>query len=193
MRTLRPAPGAPPRRGATQRPAPRLGRPRTPGVPITHRGAARPPEQGRCAGSHVHSAAAHRAGAAAPSRTGAAPSCPRTANAGASVLGHFLRPRPGAAGRAASHARWRMYLAPASEGLVAARYVRTALCPPLWPPHLRVPTNCQSSENPVYGVYTLNIPLYFASIFGISRGTAPKKNLPVRRTVHFSNRVLGQW
>ena len=159
MRTLRPAPGAPPRRGATQRPAPRLGRPRTPGVPITHRGAARPPEQGRCACSHVHSAAAHRAGAAAPSRTGAAPSCPRTANAGASVLGHFLRPRPGAAGRAASHARWRMYLAPASEGLVAARYVRTARCPPLWPPHLRVPTNCQSSENPVYGVYKPSPPL----------------------------------
>ena len=75
------------------------------------------------------------------------------------MLGHFLRPRPGAAGRAASHARWRMYLAPASEGLVAARYVRTALCPPLWPPHLRVPTNCQSSENPVYGVYKPSPPL----------------------------------
>ena len=52
-------------RGSCAARAPRLGRARTPGVPITHRGAARPPEQGRCAGNHVHSA--YRAGADVPS------------------------------------------------------------------------------------------------------------------------------
>jgi len=60
LRTLRPAPGAPARCGSAQRPAPRLGRARTPGVPITHRGAARPPEQGRCTGNHVHSTGSGR-------------------------------------------------------------------------------------------------------------------------------------
>ena len=99
LRTLRPAPGAPARCGSAQRPAPRLGRARTPGVPITHRGAARPPEQGRCAGNHVHSAAAHRAGADAPSRTGAKPSCPRAANAARACWAIFCgraRARPAA-------------------------------------------------------------------------------------------------
>jgi len=48
---------------------------------------------------------------------------------GASVLGDFLRPHRAAPGRAASHARGRMHLAPAREGLVAARYVALVVDP----------------------------------------------------------------
>jgi len=51
-----------------------------------------------------------------------------------------------APGRATSHTCGRMYLAPEREGLVAARYVRTARSPPLLPPRLRIPANCQQSR-----------------------------------------------
>ena len=64
-----PAPHAP--RPAGQRLGPRLGDHGAPGVPISHRGAPRPPEQGRCALNWARCRGAHRAGPWAAVRAGA--------------------------------------------------------------------------------------------------------------------------
>jgi hypothetical protein len=64
-----PAPRAP--RPAGQRLGPRLGGRGAPGVPISHRGAPRPLEQGRCDLHRARSRDAHRAGSWAAARAGA--------------------------------------------------------------------------------------------------------------------------
>ena len=56
------APAPRPRRPAGQRLSLRLGGLGAPGVPIWHRGAGRPPEQGRCALHRARGGGAHRAG-----------------------------------------------------------------------------------------------------------------------------------
>ena len=64
-----PAPRAP--RPAGQRLEPRLGDRGAPGVPISHCGAPRPSEQGRCAIYRAGGRGAHRAGPWAAARAGA--------------------------------------------------------------------------------------------------------------------------
>ena len=65
------APAPRPRRPAGQRLSLRLGVLGAPGVPIWHRGAGRPPEQGRCALHRARGRGAHRAGPWAAARAGA--------------------------------------------------------------------------------------------------------------------------
>ena len=65
------APALRPRRPAGQRLSLHLGGPGTPGVPISYRGAGRPPEQGRCALHRARGGGAHRAGPCAAARAGA--------------------------------------------------------------------------------------------------------------------------
>jgi hypothetical protein len=65
------APAPRPPRPAVQRLGPRLGDRGAPGVSISHRGAPRPPEQGRCAHHRACSRGAHRAGPWAAARAGA--------------------------------------------------------------------------------------------------------------------------
>jgi len=65
------APAARAPRPASQRLGPRLGDRGAPGVPISHRGAPRPPEQERCALHWARGRGAHRAGPWAAARAGA--------------------------------------------------------------------------------------------------------------------------
>jgi hypothetical protein len=65
------APAPRPPRPAGQRLGPRLGDRGAPGVPISHRSAPRPPEQGRCALNWARGRGAHRAGPWAAARAGA--------------------------------------------------------------------------------------------------------------------------
>ena len=65
------APAPRPRRPAGQRLSLRLGVLGAPGVPIWHRGAGRPPEQGRCALHRARGGGAHRAGRWAAAGAGA--------------------------------------------------------------------------------------------------------------------------
>ena len=65
------APALRPRRPAGQRLSLHLGVLGAPGVPIWHRGAGRPPEQGRCALHRARGGGAHRAGRWAAARAGA--------------------------------------------------------------------------------------------------------------------------
>jgi len=65
------APALRPRRPAGQRLSLNLGTSGTPEVPISYRGAGRPPEQGRCALHQARGGGAHRAGPCAAARAGA--------------------------------------------------------------------------------------------------------------------------
>ena len=97
LRTLRPAPGAPARR---LNPKPHRVWDERARRECPSRTAARRARRSRgAAPATVHSATAHRAGADAPSHTGAKPSCPRTANAGRACWAIFCGrtgPRPAA-------------------------------------------------------------------------------------------------
>ena len=111
-------------------------------VPISHRGAPRPPEQGRCALDRDRGRNAHRAGLCAAARGGAgrlrggAAKWPRERSA---TFGSRSQPRHGPA----LHSTARGHLAQGKTVAVFARARRTPQSPPLRHTSTAISPNCQ--------------------------------------------------
>jgi hypothetical protein len=131
---------------------PRLGARVAPGVPIWHRGAPRPPEQGRCALHQARCRGAHRAGPWAAARAGAG-SLQGGAAKRPGTVRNLWQPIRAAQAPGASTARGHIYLAPGTPVAVVVRARRTPQSPPVRYTSTAISANFQEPEFRFYPFY----------------------------------------